>query len=65
MNDITHDDEISLADVLAFLQDAWKTILGVGIAGGLASGVTVSAPTTVAVPEKLPPPTDNADAVAV
>ena len=38
MNDITHDDEISLADVLAFLQDAWKTILGIGIAGGLASG---------------------------
>jgi hypothetical protein len=38
MNEITHDDEISLADVLAFLQDTWKTILGLGIAGGLASG---------------------------
>ena len=38
MNEITHDDEISLADVLAFLLDTWKTILGVGIAGGLASG---------------------------
>ena len=30
-----------------------------------ASGVTVRAPTTVAVPEKLLPPTVNADAVAV
>ena len=38
MNEITNDDEISLADILAFLQDAWKTILGVGIAGGLAGG---------------------------
>jgi len=38
MNEITHDDEISLADILAFLQDTWKTIVGVGIAGGLASG---------------------------
>ncbi len=38
MNEITHDDDISLADILAFLQDAWKTILGVGIAGGLAGG---------------------------
>jgi hypothetical protein len=38
MNEITNDVEISLADVLAFLQDTWKTILGVGIAGGLASG---------------------------
>jgi hypothetical protein len=38
MNEITNDDEISLADILAFLQDTWKTILGVGIAGGLAGG---------------------------
>lgn len=38
MSDITNDDEISLADILGFLQDNWTTIAGVGLAGLLAAG---------------------------
>ncbi len=37
MNDLSNDDDISLTDILAFLQEAWKTIAGVGVAGGLAA----------------------------
>ncbi len=33
----THKDEINLADILAFLLDAWKIILGLGLAGALAA----------------------------
>lgn len=38
MNDITQDDEISLADILGFLQESWTTLAGVGVAGLLAAG---------------------------
>ncbi len=38
MSDITNDDEISLADILGFLQESWATIAGVGAAGLLAAG---------------------------
>lgn len=38
MSDIIQDDEISLADILGFLQDSWATIVGVGVAGLMAAG---------------------------
>ncbi len=38
MSDITNDDEISLADILGFLQESWATIAGTGLAGLLAAG---------------------------
>ncbi len=45
MTDLNHQDDISLTDILAFLQEAWKTIAGVGVAGGLsAAGFLAIAP---------------------
>ncbi|MFY8104484.1 MAG: Wzz/FepE/Etk N-terminal domain-containing protein, partial [Ramlibacter sp.] len=38
MSDITNDDEISLTDILGFLQESWASIAGVGVAGLLAAG---------------------------
>ncbi len=38
MNEITQDDEISLADILAFVQESWTTLAGVGVAGLVAAG---------------------------
>ncbi|MEY4710693.1 MAG: hypothetical protein RIS88_143 [Pseudomonadota bacterium] len=38
MSDIIQDDEISLADILGFLQAHWATIAGTGVAGLLAAG---------------------------
>ena len=33
MSDNANDGEISLLDTLAFVQESWKTISGVGLAG--------------------------------
>jgi len=37
MSDNVNDEEISLLDILAFVQESWKTISGVGLAGAALS----------------------------